>query len=231
MRGTVDYAEIAAAIEPTGMVARGGFVVGPTDQDGASIPDLANGRPCRTVVMIGNIGGDVWAGFRRAETPGPDPLDRWTRSVLQPLADRFGAGYVHPSDEPFQPFQQWAQRADDVWQSPIGLLIHSTYGLWHAYRGAFLFEHELGGLPAVGARAKPCDTCVDRPCRTTCPVDAFTDDGYDSESCATHVRSGDEPHCLDDGCAARRACPIGREFRYDGDQMRFHMEAFVGMSR
>ncbi|MDW3214251.1 MAG: hypothetical protein R8G01_09660 [Ilumatobacteraceae bacterium] len=228
MLGAVDYADLAAAIEPTGMIARGGFVVDATDT--ASIPGAPSGHPRRSVVMIGNVGGAMWGPFRAGETPGSHPLDRWTRATLQPIAEEFGASYVHPSDEPFQPFQRWAQRADDVWPSPIGLMIHPTYGLWHAYRGALLFDHEVVGLPPIGRRANPCITCADRPCLTTCPVDAFTAEGYDSDACAVHVRSGDRPTCLDDGCAARRACPVGVEFRYGPDQMRFHMEAFVGMS-
>lgn len=227
MRDPVDYATVAAAIEPTGMVARGGFLVG-DDADLPPVPSLEDGRPCRTVIVIGNIGGHMWPRFRAAETPGPHPLDRWTRGVLQPIADETGATYVHPSDEPFQPFQRWARRADDVWPSPIGLLVHSEYGLWHAYRGAFLFGHELPGLPEVGARTSPCATCVDQPCLSTCPVDAFTTAGYDSEACTQHVRSATEPDCLHQGCAARCACPVGVEFRYGPDQMGFHMAAFVG---
>ena len=223
----VGYGAVAEAVAATGMIARGGFV--PTDDD--AVPDLPDGRRCRTVVVIGNSGGAMWGPFRAAETPGAHPLDRWTRATLQPIADELGAVYVHPSDEPFQPFQRWAQRADDVWQSPIGLLVHPRFGLWHAYRGAFLFATEVTDLPPVGERANPCLSCTDQPCRTTCPVDAFTADGYDSVACAGHVRSGEQPTCLDDGCAARCACPVGVEFRYGPDQMRFHMEAFVGMSR
>ena len=30
------------------------------------------------------------------------------------------------------------------------------------------------------------------------------------------------------GCHARSACPVGREWRYPGAQMRFHMAAFAG---
>jgi hypothetical protein len=224
----LDYATVAAAIEPSGMEARGGFVVDRSTRSVPTPPDLADGRPCRCVIVIGNIGSSMWPGFREHESPGPNPLDRWTRQVLQPIAERFGATYVHPSDEPFQPFQRWARMADDVWQSPIGLLVHPTFGLWHAYRGAFLFGDEITGLPLVGSGSDPCLTCAEQPCLSACPVDAFTADGYDTDACAGHVRSGSEPMCLDEGCAARCACPVGVEFRYGHDQMRFHMEAFVG---
>lgn len=227
----MQYAEVAAAVATTGFLARGGFVPEPDE----AVPAAPDGRPARCIVVVGNVGGAMWARFRAAETPGPDPLDRWTRDVLEPLAASLGAGFVHPSDEPFQPFQRWAQRADDVWQSPIGLLIHAEHGLWHAYRGAFLFAEVLDGLPPVGGDVSPCVTCVGRPCLAGCPVDAFAAAGepggppaYDVAACAGHLRSGTEPRCLDGGCAARLACPVDADGRYGDDQMRFHMRAFAG---
>lgn len=229
---TIDYADLAGAVAHTGMIVRGGFSPSSTDlpNDLPPIPELAGGREVRTVVIIGNAGRDVWPHFRAGETAGPNPLDRWTRQVLRPIADRFDATFVHPSDEPFQPFQRRAQLADDVWPSPIGLLVHPIFGLWHAYRGAFLLPDEVTGLPVVGDRTSPCLTCADQPCLTTCPVDAFSPGAYDSAACAAHVSSDDTPDCLHDGCAARCACPVGGAWRYDPDQMRFHMAAFVGMA-
>lgn len=230
---TARYETVAAAIAPTGMIARGGFVPDASDD----VPPLADGRAVRTVIVVGNVGGTIWPRFRAGEQPVGEPLDDWTRRMLRPIAERFGAGYVHPSDEPYIPMQRWAQRADDVFESPIGLLIHPDHGLWHAYRGALLFAELVAGLPSGGDRVSPCASCVDQPCRTACPVDAFaTDDsggevrlvGYDHQRCREHVRSGREPRCLTAGCAARRACPINADGYYDVDQMTFHMRAFVG---
>lgn len=227
------YDEVATAVAATGFVARGGFVPSPAD----AVPSSVDGAPTRTVVVIGNAGVAFWRRFRAAQAllpDGPDPLDRWTRSVLRPLAAALGAAFVHPSDEPFQPFQRWAGRADDVWPSPIGLLVHPDLGLWHAYRGALLFPVELADLPPVGGRRSPCLDCADRPCLHTCPVDAFRLDRvgatvYDVDACAGHVRSEHEPRCLDAGCAARLACPVNADGRYEPDQMRFHMAAFAGV--
>lgn len=229
MAGSVRYEEVAAAIEPTGMIARGGFEPGPAD----GVASLSDGRTVRTVIVVGNVGGTIWQRFRREERDVAEPLDDWTRRMLEPVAARFGAGYVHPSDEPFIPMQRWAQRADDVFDSPIGLLIHPDHGLWHAYRGALLFGEPVVGLPPTGRSASPCASCADQPCRTACPVDAFTTDGtvlvgYDHVRCRDHVRSGREPRCLIRGCAARRACPVNADGAYDVDQMTFHMRAFVG---
>ena len=40
--------------------------------------------------------------------------------------------------------------------SPLGILIHPEFGLWHALRGALLFRDRLE-LPAIEARPSPCD--------------------------------------------------------------------------
>jgi ferredoxin len=224
--GDVLYDVVAEAVAPTGMVARGGFVVA----DGDHVSRQRDGSPTLSVVLIGNIGGAMWPVFRAADPGPPDPLDTWTRAVLAPIAIRLGAEFVHPSDEPFQPFQRWARRAADVWPSPLGLLIDPDHGLWHAYRGAFLFPIVVEQLPPVGERRSPCLECADQPCLRSCPVDAFTVDGYDVDACRAHVRSRSGPVCAEVGCAARLACPVGVDDRYGDDQMQFHMRAFVGES-
>ncbi|PIE32510.1 MAG: hypothetical protein CSA55_03230 [Ilumatobacter coccineus] len=220
----VDYDDITQALAPTGLIARGGFVV-PADE--TDMRTLADGRRTRCIVVVGNAGDAMW---HRWEDPGTDdPLDTWTRRTLHPIADRLGATYIHPNDTPFPPLQRWARRADDVWPSPLGILIHPDYGLWHAYRGALLFAEPVTGLPVTGIRSSPCETCADQPCLATCPVDAFTADGYDHVACRAHVTSGAEPDCLHQGCAARLACPVS-PMTYTADQVHFHMRAFLGMT-
>jgi hypothetical protein len=221
-------------LQPTDLVARGGFHVGPHDGE-ANGPLYGPHGPVRTIVVIGNIGGAMWPRFTAERTGGRDPLDRWARARLIPVADSLGASFVHPSDEPFQPFQRWAQRADDVWPSPIGLLIHREHGLWHAYRGAFLFDHVIADLPTIGLVESPCVSCPDQPCLSACPVDAFGADPdgaltYDVGACRSHVAGGAAPRCASGGCAARCACPVNADGKYEREQMEFHMAAFVGMN-
>lgn len=222
--GLVRYDEVAAALGTVGMVARGAFDV--TADDG--VPVLPDGRSPLGVIMVGNRSdGAMWRRFAAERRDEPDPLDAWTRRVLAPIAaDRDGV-LIHPSDEPFAPILRWAQRADDVWPSPIGLLVHPTDGLWHAYRGALVFPEPVLGAPRVGLATSPCVGCP-TPCLSACPVDAFAPGSYDHVACRRHVAAGDEPRCLDLGCAARRACPVNAAGVYGADQMRFHMRAFVG---
>src|SRR6201999_1900384 len=68
-------------------------------------------------------------------------LDPWTRKTLAPIAAQFGARAVFPfGGPPWFPFQRWAMRAEGLRSSPLGVLIHPEFGLWHAYRAAFLFD-------------------------------------------------------------------------------------------
>ncbi len=219
--------QLAAAFAPHGMILRGGFVSSPGEE---ALPEVAPGRPTRTLLLVGNAGPAMYRRFFAAPeaTAGmANPLDTWTKRMLEPVAATFDARALFPSDgPPWQPFQRWASRAEDLRASPLGVLIHPEFGLWHAYRAAFLFDRvlQLGPAPAI---AHACDSCVDRPCLSTCPVAAVQPTGFARYTCADHVGSAAGADCRFGGCLARRACPVGREHAYPAKAMEFHMAAFL----
>jgi hypothetical protein len=45
-------------------------------------------------------------------------------------------------------------------------------------------------------------------------------------ACLDHIRSPAGGNCLESGCRARRACPVGQEYANEPAQARFHMSAF-----
>jgi hypothetical protein len=216
------YDELAAELAAAGLLLRGGFRATPDDR----LPEGAG-----TVLMVGNAGPALWRVFPQAPEANdgqPNGLDRWTRRVMTELARRHGARAILPFDgPPYAPFQRWAQRAEPVAPSPIGILIHPDYGLWHAYRGALVFAGALE-LPAPDDRPRPCDRCPDQPCLTTCPVGAFTGEGYAVGVCADHIAEPEGRDCVAGGCLARRACPVGAAYRYAPEQAAWHMRAFLG---
>jgi hypothetical protein len=57
-------------------------------------------------------------------------------------------------------------------------------------------------------------------------VNAFTPTGYDVAACVAHIDSPRGTDCMEEGCRARRACPVGIEHRYSDEQANFHMRAF-----
>lgn len=226
----MDYAAVDAALRATGLIARGGFHPAPAD----GVPALPDGRSGRSVIVVGSVGADMWRAFTAAPESAdgrPDPLDRWSARVLRDLAVRWGAAALFPfGGPPYHPFVAWAKRAEAVAESPLGILIHPDYGLWHAYRGALAFAERIA-LPARDTRSRPCDTCSDRPCLSACPVGAFTGAGYDVPACVKHISASEGVDCMDLGCRARRACPIGRGYAHEAAQARFHMEAFLRARR
>lgn len=221
------YADIGKALKGTGLFCRGGFRPGPDD----GVPGVS-GEANAGVVMIGNAGSGIWPPFeasrsQRRRKNEPHPMNEWTRDVMSPIAARLGAKVLFPFDgPPYYPFQRWALKADCVWPSPIGPLIHPHFGLWHAYRAALVFGPGTD-LPARPSGANPCDDCADRPCLSTCMVGAFSVDGYDVPACTGHIAAPAGEECMRLSCQARRACPVGRDFIYQPDHARFHMSKFL----
>lgn len=210
--------DIAAAVDAVGMRLRGGCF--PTPEDGA--PPGA-----KTLLLIGNAGPAMWQAFERDRRGEVDPLNAWTQRVIGEIATRFGAIPVFPFDgPPYAPFFTWAKRAEAVSDSPIGMLIHPEYGLWHAWRGALAFQDRLV-LPPLPSEVRPCDSCTDQPCQSACPVDAFADGQYDVGACASHLRTPAGADCMAAGCRARRSCPVGADYTYEAAQAQFHMAAFL----
>ena len=218
----MSLAEIEEALRGAGLAARGGFH--PVAGDG--VPDAAEGSPTRTVVLAGNAGPRMWEAFAAARGAGPLTLDAWSQTVLTGLASRLRARAAFPFQRPWLPFQRWAMRAEPCHPSPLGLLVHPRYGLWHAYRGALLFAAEVE-LPQWTRAESPCADCAARPCLSACPAGAFSDSGYDVPACARHLARAPEPACMDIGCLARHACPVGSDHRYAPAQARFHMRSFL----
>ena len=208
--------KVAAALAPFGLILRGGFHPEPGE---------AGLEGAGAVLMVGNAGPAMWHAFAPFEDGAPDPLNRWTVRVIEQIGRLFGARALYPFGEPYWPFQQWARRAEGLYASPLGLLIHPQFGLWHAYRAALLFEEPIP-LPARVEVQNPCELCANKPCLTACPAGAFSQAGYDVPTCASHLQRANA-ECVDAGCRARDACPVGAEWRYPPAQVRFHMRAFA----
>lgn len=213
--------QIDALVARHGLRIRGGF----HPKSGEVV--FPGGAGVGTIILVGHAGPEFWEFFLKDRPEGIDPLDRWSERVLRGIASQTGGEAVFPSDgPPFWPFQSWAMRADAVFPSPLGLLIHPEFGLWHGYRGALLFSGQLP-LPVRADAESPCESCIGKPCLSGCPVSAFTPGGYDVASCRTYLGSDAGEECLAGSCRARRACPVGRDYHYLADQSRLHMSAFL----
>ena len=145
------------------------------------------------------------------------------------MADQLGGRVLFPfGGPPYHPFIEWARKAEGLANSRLGMLIHPRYGLWHAYRFAIAFSRDFDDRDnADTVNRDICTSCKEQPCLAACPVEAFSGDSYDVDSCFSYLESRSQSPCRQVTCQARRACPYGTEFQYDDAHARFHMDAYV----
>ncbi|MEQ8655214.1 MAG: ferredoxin [Kiloniellales bacterium] len=221
-RPVAGYAEIEARLAAAGLRPRGAFC---PDRDDGLGPGVA------WLLLLGAIGGSVWPAFEKSAEYSDgeaNPLDRWSARVIGDLAQSLGGTALYPfGGPPYRPFLRWAQQAEGLTPSPLGMLIHPLHGLWHSYRGALAFAAVPAGWHTGDPSPSPCPECA-APCLSACPVGAFTAEGYDVVTCRRHLATEAGTPCMSGGCLARRACPVAPDLAYDREQTDFHMRAFLG---
>ncbi|MEY8830269.1 ferredoxin [Sedimentitalea sp. XS_ASV28] len=206
------------------LIEFGLLLMGAAHPSRVSLQDLSDG----TLILLG-CGPDFWQAFTaspEAKDGRADPVDRWSLRVVTRLADRYGAVAYFPfGGPPYAPFINWATRSGRSHSSPTGMLVHDTVGLMISFRGALHFPTELP-LPDC-ADETPCNTCSARPCTTACPVGALSDTHpYDLATCHAYLDTVAGQDCMQNGCAARRACPISAGANRLPAQSALHMKAF-----
>jgi len=199
----------------------------------------------KTLVVIGNGGGQFWEGFRAycQERPGylqgrEHPLDDYTVEVIEktltPILAQSGVvyRYLYPFrfwSEPVS-FMHLARAAGLAGPSFLGVVIHPVYGPWMALRAALLINQELHVEPTATG-FDPCPTCVERACMAACPASAISaQKGWDIPACVQH-RLRVTTDCVD-YCRARFDCVYGREHRYPLDELQYHQQfSFTEMKK
>ena len=137
-----------------------------------------------------------------------------------------GAAPIYPfGGPPYWPFQRWAQRAEAVFPSPLGILIHPEYGLWHAYRAA-LACCRIDRLAAAGRGSVALRSCAGKTLPLGLPGGRLQRAGFRRRRLHPPYRPAGRPDPAWTG-AALRAMPARWPRRaLSGPQTRFHMAAF-----
>jgi len=180
-----------------------------------------------TVLLLGPSEPGFWQHVSAAPEfvdQAPDPLDRWSTRIVGRMAGSVGGQALFPfGGPPFQPFISWALRSGRAWVSPVKLLVHDQAGLFVSFRGGLALPYHVE-LPAKPSN--PCNTCIGKPCLSTCPVSAMTDAGYDLGRCHGYLDTSRGADCMTRGCAVRRECPVSASYDRRAEQSAFHMKAF-----
>ncbi|MCP4361431.1 MAG: hypothetical protein GY796_25755 [Chloroflexi bacterium] len=176
-----------------------------------------------TLLLVGHGGRRLWTQLQKVGLHGPNPIDEYSLTLTR----RFIADYLEEPDYlqlypdvPFQPpLSQLGEVTGWSYPSPIGLGIHPQFGLWFAYRTAFLLKGRQSVIKSEAA-VSPCDTCLEKPCITSCPADAVQPTQFDIFACADY-RITAQSACAD-RCLARLACPVAPHHRYTIEQIQYH---------
>ncbi|MBL4629180.1 MAG: ferredoxin [Roseicyclus sp.] len=193
---------------------------------GAFHPDVHDTAPEGTLLLLAPREPGFWPHFTASPeyTDGaPDPMDRWSTRVVSDLANATGAVPIFPfGGPPYSPFITWAKNTGRIHKSPVTLLVHDKQGLMISFRGALAIPHRLDLPPPP---LSPCLLCHS-PCEDACPVDALSEDGYDTAACHAFLDTPAGANCIENGCKARRACPVSQDFARIPAQSAFHMQSF-----
>jgi len=188
----------------------------------------------RSIVLVGNGGGDFWRAYSEFAERHPgwreraNPLDDYTREVIErdvaPAARESGTRcrtvYPFMQGGATLNFIELAKLAGLGGPSIIGVVVHPVYGPWIAFRAALIVDLELDS-PGAALGFDPCPGCVSRSCMAACPASAVAfPAGWDIPKCLTH-RVEVEGGCAS-RCHARAGCVIGPEHRYPDDELAYH---------
>lgn len=188
----------------------------------------------RSIVAIGNGGGDFWKCFRAHadENPGwldrENPLDDFTRVIVEqeisPALRASGVAHsiVYPfmNDGPTLNFMELGRTAGLAGPSIVGVVVNPVYGPWIAFRAALMLDEAIDA-PGDAIGFDPCPRCNTRSCVEACPAGAVGyPGGWDIPRCLTH-RVEHEMQCAP-RCDARVACVLGPEHRYPEDELAYH---------
>lgn len=183
-------------------------------QAGIPLDDYAS------LVLIGHSGNTLWQRLAVSGMDGTDPVDRFSikhaRHFVEAYLERCPHLLLYPGPVPI-PLQQLGALAGWHHPSPLGVGVNETHGPWFGYRAVLLVQTLLPVERQPIGRS-PCDRCVDKPCVSTCPVQALSSMHQpDITACVEHRLRPGSP-CAHQ-CLARSACPIGAGYRYDDEQI------------
>jgi epoxyqueuosine reductase len=197
----------------------------------------------RSIIVIGNGGGDFWHALNAFVDRNPgwrdraNPLDDFTREIIEreilPVVHEFGVRcvtvYPFVQAGPSLNFIELAKLAGLGGPSIIGVVLHPVYGPWIAFRAALILNVELD-LAGPGIGFNPCPGCTPRSCIAACPASAVSfPAGWDIPKCLTH-RVEVEADCAP-RCHARVGCVVGPEHRYPDDELAYHQRRALGAMR
>ncbi|MBQ76561.1 MAG: hypothetical protein CMQ20_16270 [Gammaproteobacteria bacterium] len=170
-----------------------------------------------SLVLLGGYGSRYWRCLDQNNERDIHPVDNYVVSQVQNIFSRFQFQIIYPGDQ-LLPLVGLGRLAGWHHTSPLGIGIHPDYGPWYAYRAVFLANGI--GLLAKQVGSHSCSACASQSCLSVCPAGAVRLQGFDVNACSESRLEVDSP-CTET-CAARLACPVGTDYQYTPEQIKYH---------
>lgn len=174
------------------------------------------GNDTSLVIVIGNTRA-MWPHvdrfMRNATGPVSDPVDEYVESIVGQAVARLDGvidvRYAHEPPPRRIAIQRLAHVAGLAWLSPSHLCIHPQVGPWMALRAAVVLDRPA--LSMVSPLEPLCDCSAN--CLPKLRAALAVGEPTNSAELIEHWRYW---------LAMRDACPVGRQYRYDDEQIVYH---------
>lgn len=184
-------------------------------------------QPEDTLCVIASGGRDLWNHLPHPLNELEHPIDQFSITQIKKI-DK-DARVIFPHDEWNIPLQRLGRFLNLSRPSLLGLDINDEYGVWFAFRGAFLTTQKLKAKTKKHFES-PCNRCVAKPCIKACPVGAVNSNcEFKLNECANHRLSSNST-CAD-RCLARLACSYQAQHQYKMEQIQYHMTRTVHLRK
>lgn len=177
--------------------------------------------------LLANGGAELWNHLPHPLSAEDHPIDQFSIEQIKKIDPEARILFPHPQWN--IPLQRIGRFLNLSRPSLLGLDINDEYGLWFAFRGAFLSSLKLETKTRASFES-PCLSCQDRPCQSACPAQAVAADSpFLLKQCADYRLSANS-NCQD-RCLARLACPYQKDKQYKMEQLNYHMGNIAHLKR
>jgi len=178
-----------------------------------------------TILLLGNGGQEFWHflenNWPNSDNPVDDYSARVSGEVLAQCLPAVERKLLFPAADCALVLQRLMTAAGWHSRSPLGMGMHSRYGLWSACRAVWWLDVEITPQVESVTTTDHCLSCTDKPCLAACPADALSEQQPPLLSRCADYRLAQGSHCANT-CLAREACPVATNHRYKPEQLNYH---------
>ena len=189
--------------------------------DSIKQPDLYTHKFSQ-LVLIGHLGRTLWQNINTNGVGTEHPIDEYTVESIEQYFSNFYADnhyeIIYPGEAVIG-LQQLGVEAGWHNTSPFKVGINDKWGSWFAYRAVVLADTNF----EVTERSKlksPCPDCASKICMSSCPAGALDSGELNFNACIEY-RKQNMSACKQT-CLARISCPVGDEYKYSDEQVKYH---------